>query len=193
MAKASKRPFTSEKHWTEPAPNKREKKRVLSGQTETSPVPGASTTTAQRPSTPPKDRTSSRSQIASLIECFDEIVDPRIDRRRRHLLIDIIVIAICAVVCNSDTWKDIAIWGETHQDWLGKFLELPNGIPTRDTFRRTISRIQPDAFQKAFLGWISGLRGKGGGIIAIDGKTLRATKVNGNKPLHIVSARSLGY
>ncbi len=64
------------------------------------------------------------------MECFAGVEDPRINRRRRHLLIDLIVISICAVICNADIWKDISIWGQTHQAWLGQFLELPNGIPT---------------------------------------------------------------
>ena len=191
MANASKQPPVLKKPWTQPANNKRQKKRILSGQADiiNSGAKHKSAIVSGNKTSP--GETSQGIQIDSLMECFAGIEDPRIDRRRRHLLIDIIVISICAVICNADTWKDISIWGQTHQDWLGQFLELPNGIPSRDTFRRTISRIDPDAFQQAFIQWISGLRkNQQGRFIAIDGKTLRATKVNGNKPLHIVSAWS---
>lgn len=128
------------------------------------------------------------SPIDRLRECFADLPDPRIERQKRHLLIDIIVIAVCAVICNADGWKDISLWGRTHEPWLRKVLRLPNGIPSRDTFRRTVSRIAADAFQAAFLRWLSGLRDSRGKVIAIDGKTLRGTRLNGDSPLHIVSA-----
>lgn len=181
MADGPTPPNSSEKPWTEPANNKHEKRRRINGQT---------VGRNKRSSTSPRKKQTSAepSRIESLIECFHEIDDPRINRRKLHLLIDIIVISVCAVICNADTWKDIATWGETHQEWLEGMLELPEGIPSRDTFRRTISRIDPDAFQQAFIKWLSGLRAQGGDIIAIDGKTLRGTKCGGNSPLHIVSA-----
>lgn len=185
MAKQTHQPVSAEEHWELPANNKREKKRIVSGQATRNSV-GKTQMTATKPVAASLDQ-SQQARIESLVECLAEIEDPRINRRRLHLLIDIIVIATCAVICNADTWKDISIWGQTHERWLRTMLELPNGIPTRDTFRRTISRIDPDAFQQAFINWISGI-GKQGGVIAIDGKTLRATKVNGNKALHIVSA-----
>ena len=185
MAKRSLQPASSEEHWEQPANNKREKKRIVSGQATQTPANKARKP-AKNAAAASRER-SRQARIESLMECFAEIEDPRINRRRRHLFIDIIVIATCAVICNADTWKDMSIWGQTHEPWLSKMLELPGGIPTRDTFRRTISRIDPDAFQQAFINWVSGL-GKQGGIIAIDGKTLRATKAGGNKPLHIVSA-----
>lgn len=185
MAKGSRQPASSERHWEQAASNKQEKKRILNGQS--TPAPSAKTRTTVKKTAGTSQQQSQQARVQSLMECFAEVEDPRVDRRRRHLLIDIIVISICAVICNADTWKDIGVWGETHEPWLRKILELPNGIPTRDTFRRTISRIDPDAFQQAFIAWVSGI-GRQGGIIAIDGKTLRGTKVNGNKPLHIVSA-----
>lgn len=124
-----------------------------------------------------------------MVECFGEIEDPRVDRLRlHHNLIDLIVIGICAVICNADEWADMRTWAETHQQWLERFLELPNGLPSRDTLRRTISRIDPDAFQQAFLEWLKGLKKGLGDVVAIDGKTLRGSKVGGKKPLHIVSA-----
>ena len=90
--------------------------------------------------------------MSSLVDSFSEVTDPRVNRQRRHRLIDIIVIAVLAVMCNADTWKDINIWGVANRQWLETFLELQNGIPSRDTFRRTISRVAPDQFQQAVSG-----------------------------------------
>lgn len=173
--------------WREPCRNKRQKKRVLQGQCE-----GGNKRASKQ-----KDCKSKKKKrkvghpipvVSSLIDCFSEMKDPRIDRRRRHSLIDIIVIAVLAVIANADTWKDIQIWGVTHQEWLRTLLKLPNGIPSRDTFRRTISRIDPHQFQQAFLRWLGS--GKKGikGVIAIDGKTLRRSGRGDQQPLHIVSA-----
>ncbi len=157
MAKASKRPPALAKPWTQPANNKRQKKLILSDQADivSSSTKGSSAIRSRSKTS--AGFSSQGMRIDSLMECFAGVEDPRINRRRRHLLIDLIVISICAVICNADTWKDISIWGQTHQAWLGQFLELPNGIPTRDTLRRTISRINPEAFQQAFIHWISGL------------------------------------
>lgn len=126
--------------------------------------------------------------MTSLVDSFSDVSDPRINRQRRHCLIDIIVIAVLAVICNADTWKHINIWGVTHRRWLETFLELPNGIPSRDTFRRTISRIDPDQFQKAFLRWLSSINGRIKGVVAVDGKTARRSGDGDKGPLHIVSA-----
>lgn len=171
------------RHWQQYCGNKDEKKRVLSGEAvQATAKPKAAPAT--KVITQPEESCS----ILALVECFSDIVDPRVNRRQRHNLIDLIVISICAVICNADGWADIRTWAESHRQWLEKFLELPGGLPSRDTLRRTISRIDPDAFQKAFLTWLKGLRKELGSIIAIDGKTLRGSKVGGKKPLHIVSA-----
>lgn len=171
------------RHWEALCSNKDDKKKVLSGE----PLESTAKTVTQvvQPKAVPADDYSA---ILSLVQCFDEIKDPRINRRRVHNLIDMIVIAICAVICNADGWADMRTWAETHRQWLQQFLELPGGLPSRDTLRRTLSRLDPQAFQQAFLKWLKGLRKELGNVIAIDGKTLRGSKAGGVKPLHIVSA-----
>jgi len=173
--------------WGEPCRNKRHKKRVLQGQCDS----------GNKRASKQKDRKCRKKKrkvghpipvVSALMDCFSEMKDPRIDRRRRHSLIAIIVIAVLAVIANADTWKDIQIWGVTHQEWLKTFLKLPNGVPSRDTFRRTISRIAPDQFQQAFLRWLGSGRKGIKGVIAIDGKTLRRSGPGDLQPLHIVSA-----
>lgn len=122
---------------------------------------------------------------------FRDVSDPRVNRTRLHRLIDIIVICLCAVICSAESWKDIQLWGETHQAWLGQFLQLPNGIPSRCTLRRVVSRLNPEQFQNCFRDWIKALsRATKGRIIAVDGKTLRRSMDSKSdlKALHVVSA-----
>lgn len=182
MPSPANRPGRTDQPWKDFCQNKEEKRRQIDGD-----VSGGGKTphTTDRRK---RGRSESFHAVESLAECFGDIEDPRINRQRRHLLIDMIVIAICAVICNADTWKDISLWGQTHEQWLRGMLELPGGIPSRDTFRRTISRIDPQSFQEAFLKWLTGLRNKTGKVIALDGKTLRGSKAGGQSPLHLVSA-----
>jgi len=170
--------------WQEHCANKRQKKRHLSGE-RAGPARASKHHASKVKSQPVK---SFSQRMKTLCECFSNLPDPRVNRQRRHLLIDIVVIATLAVMANADAWKDIQIWGESHQAWLGSFLALPNGIPSRDTFRRTISRIDPQVFQEAFLDWLRGMRKALRGVIAIDGKTLRGSRRKDQSPLHIVSA-----
>ncbi len=130
-------------------------------------------------------------QFVSLAKAFGTVKDPRVNRRRRHLLIDIIVIPLCAVIGGADTWKDVQMWAESHHTWLAKFLVLPNGIPSRDTYRRVYDRLCPREFQACFLSWIQGLpRATKGKVVAIDGKTLRRSMDSATESplLHLVSA-----
>jgi predicted transposase YbfD/YdcC len=126
----------------------------------------------------------------SLGESFAEIQDPRIDRTKLHTLIDIMIIAVCAVICGAESWPDIEQFGNDKREWLESILELPNGIPSHDTFRRVFCLINPQEFEQCFFNWVSGLTGTISGVIAIDGKTLRRShdKAAGKKPLHLVSA-----
>jgi predicted transposase YbfD/YdcC len=108
-------------------------------------------------------------------------------------LIDIITIAICAVVCGADSWVAIATYGEAKQDWFKQFLELPNGIPSHDTIARLFARIDTQQFQECFLNWIKSVaKVTNGEIVAIDGKKLKHSYDNfkGNKAINIVSAWS---
>jgi predicted transposase YbfD/YdcC len=117
--------------------------------------------------------------------------DPRIDRTKRHLLIDIIVIAICGVISGADTWVDIQDYGEAKYEWFKGFLELPNGIPSHDTFGRVFERLDPKEFQECFLHWIQAVAEiTGGEVVAIDGKTLRHSFDRASKKgaIHMVSA-----
>lgn len=127
----------------------------------------------------------------SLHQHIRRLKDPRINRRKRHLLLDILTIAVCAVIAGANTWPDIETFGRRRQDWLQRFLELPNGIPAHDTFERVFDRLQPHALQATLLGWLHDLSATlGVRHIAIDGKTLRHSG-GGSSPLrqlHLVSA-----
>ncbi len=129
-------------------------------------------------------------QITSLEECFGKIVDPRIDRTKLHKLIDIVIIAICAVICGAEGWEEIEQFGKEKQEWLENILELPNGIPSHDTISRVFSKINSEEFEKCFFTWVESLTERVSGVVAIDGKTLRRSHdgANGKKALHLVSA-----
>jgi predicted transposase YbfD/YdcC len=122
---------------------------------------------------------------------FAALPDPRIDRCKRHQLLDIVTIAVCGVICGANTWVAVAEFGRSKEAWLRGFLALPNGIPSHDTFGRVFAALDPVAFETAFLGWVQALaRTTAGPVVAIDGKTLRRShdRTNGQGPLHLVSA-----
>jgi predicted transposase YbfD/YdcC len=132
--------------------------------------------------------------VESIGSYFESLSDPRHTRNRKHLLVDVVVIAVCGILCGSDGPTAIHRWADNRRDWLEQFLSLPNGIPSRDCIRRLLMALKPEAFQGCFQDWLaqaiqtdnSGLKR----LIAIDGKTCRrshdAAKQLG--PLHIVSA-----
>jgi predicted transposase YbfD/YdcC len=127
----------------------------------------------------------------TLIEHFDKLNDPRIDRTKDHKLIDIVIIAICGVICGADSWVGIESYGKSKYKWLKQFLELPNGIPSHDTFARVFARLDPEEFQNSFISWVKSLSEHiFGEVIGIDGKTLRHSYDRGaNKgAIHMVSA-----
>ncbi|NIA14092.1 MAG: ISAs1 family transposase [Nitrospiraceae bacterium] len=122
--------------------------------------------------------------------CFGQLEDPRMNRRKRHLLMDIIGITVCAVIAGADGWVGVASFGKSKETWLRTFLELPNGIPSHDTFGRVFSLIAPEAFQDCFRSWVQAVQNGVQGIVAVDGKTVRRShdRSNGKKAIHIVSA-----
>lgn len=127
----------------------------------------------------------------SLIEHFSTITDPRVDRTKRHKLIDILVIAICGIICGAECWEDFEVFGQAKEDWFRKFLELPNGIPSHDTFRRVFARLDPAEFQHCFLDWVrSAYEITRGQVVAIDGKQPRGSrdKAAGKSAINMVSA-----
>lgn len=112
----------------------------------------------------------------SIADHFAQMSDPRIDRTKRHKLIDILTIAICAVICGADSWVAIELYGCTKYEWLKTFLELPNGIPSHDTFARVFAQLNPQQFQECFLNWMKSVHKiTDGEVVAIDGKTLRGS------------------
>lgn len=117
---------------------------------------------------------------AGIAEHFGGIEDPRVERRKLHKLLDIMAIAICGAICGADTWEDVETFGKAKEDWFKKFLELPNGIPSHDTFNRVFNRIDPVEFQSSFMSWISAVSEIiDGQVIAIDGKVLRRSHDHG--------------
>ena len=122
---------------------------------------------------------------------FAALPDPRIERCKRHRLLDVVTIALCAVICGADTWVDVAEFGRSKEPWLRSFLPLPNGVPSHDTFGRVFAALDPAAFEAVFLGWVQALAtATAGQVVAIDGKTARRShdRANGKGPLHLVSA-----
>ena len=107
----------------------------------------------------------------SLKKHFGTLRDPRLRRRRRHELLDIITIAICAVIGNANTWPDIVTFGKSHCAWLKRFLPLTNGIPSHDTFERVFAKIDPAVFNRCCIAWLRDVSDLVGlGHLAIDGK-----------------------
>jgi predicted transposase YbfD/YdcC len=126
-----------------------------------------------------------------LLRAFCKLPDPRMDRTKRHHLQDIVTIAICAVICGADGWTQVALFGRSKIKWFKTFLTLPNGIPSHDTFGRVFARLDPVAFEKCFLKWITALATTSRGrLIAIDGKTIRRSldAANSKAAIHMVSA-----
>ena len=124
-------------------------------------------------------------------EHFSKVTDPRKDRTKDHKLIDIIVIAICAVICGVEGWVDMELYGNSKLPWLSTFLELPNGIPSHDTFGRVFSLIDAQQFQQAFYEWVLAVNEiVDGQVVNIDGKCLRGSddKRLGKRAIYMVSA-----
>ena len=126
-----------------------------------------------------------------LLCAFAELKDPRMDRTKKHSLSDILTIAICAVICGADGWVQVEEFGYCKEKWFRTFLELPNGIPSHDTFGRVFALLDPQAFEECFMKWITKLAtASRGRLVAIDGKTIRRSldAANGKAAIHMVSA-----
>ena len=124
----------------------------------------------------------------TLLSIFSRLEDPRSGPAKRYGLSEIIVMAICAVLCGADDWVEVADWCEDEEEWLKGFLDLPHGTPSHDTFGDVFRVLDPDVFESCFREWIGGLVGVVKDIIALDGKTVRGSKDGTIPPLHLVSA-----
>lgn len=124
-------------------------------------------------------------------EYFTELDDPRLDRTKKHDLIDIIAIAICGVICGADNWTEIEQFGQVREAWLRRLIALPNGIPSHDTFGRVFGMLDGKQFAKCFSRWVRSIHKlTQGQVVAIDGKTVRRSrdKGKGQDAVHLISA-----
>ena len=140
---------------------------------------------------------------ASIMEHFGDLEDPRIERSKRHQLLDIVAIAICAVICGADSWVYVEMFGRSKEEWFRTFLDLPHGIPSHDTSGDVFSRLDPEQFQRCFMEWTQVVAAlMPGEVVAIDGKpvlseaegTVRRShdKRAGRRAIHLVSAWASG-
>ena len=128
---------------------------------------------------------------ASILAHFHDLDDPRISPATRHELLDIVAIALCAVICGADSWVEVAAFGHAKRSWLSTFLALPHGIPSHDTFGRVFAALDPAQFETGFRSWVATVaRLTGGEVVAVDGKTLRRShdRPHGKAALELVSA-----
>jgi predicted transposase YbfD/YdcC len=128
---------------------------------------------------------------ASLLKHFSKVEDPRVEYLIEHKLIDILTIAICAVIAGADNWVEVEQYGHEKQEWFAHFLELPHGIPSHDTFGRVFALLNAEQFQSCFLGWVRAVYTQTEGqVVPIDGKKLRRShdQSNGQAAIHMVSA-----
>ena len=124
----------------------------------------------------------------TLTDAFSGVVDPRTGPARRHDLTEMILMALCAVLCGADTWVDVAEWAEDNEAWLKRYLVLEHGTPSHDTFGRVFRLLDAKVFEACFRDWISGLAGVVAGVVAIDGKTACGSRDGHNTALHTISA-----
>lgn len=127
----------------------------------------------------------------TILKYFSHLEDPRIERTKQHLLIDIIALAILAVISGAESWVAIETYAQSKREWLETFLTLPNGIPSHDTIARVFARLNPQAFEQCFHQWVESItEAIGAQVIPIDGKTVRQSfdRNQGQKAIHVVSA-----
>jgi hypothetical protein len=129
--------------------------------------------------------------IASIVKHFGDLPDPRTGNAKAHIFLEILIIAICAVICGADGWSDMELIGKNKKAWLKTYLELPKGIPSHDTFGRVFAQIKPEEFQKRFLEWVQAIEKlTSGQVIAVAGKKLRRSHDQevGKAAIYMVSA-----
>lgn len=129
--------------------------------------------------------------VGSMLQHFEGLPDPRTGNAKAHIFLEILIIAICAVICGADGWSDIELFGKNKKAWLKTFLELPKGIPSHDTFGRVFAKIKPEEFQKRFIAWVQAIEQlTTGQVIAVDGKKLRRShnREAGKAAIYMVSA-----
>src|SRR5262249_11227394 len=129
-------------------------------------------------------------QTLSWLVHFAELSDPRVERGQEHPLLSIVGVALCAILGGADDWVAVERFANAKSEWLSRFLDLPNGIPSHDTFGRVFARLDPGQFEACFRDWVAAVTTGLPGLVAIDGKTLRGSrdKAGGLKALHLVSA-----
>ena len=125
-----------------------------------------------------------------LVQRLRDIDDPRVTGRCDHSLVDILVIALCAIMAGADGWDDIEAWSEANEERLRLYLDLGNGIPGHDTIRRVFEAVDPKRLEAVLLEWIGHVCPTLGKVIAIDGKAMRGSgsALRGQRALHVVSA-----
>ena len=129
--------------------------------------------------------------MSDFISHFSSIPEPRIERCRKHALLDILFLSISAILCGADGWEEIEDFGRSKLDWLRRYFPYKEGIPKHDTIARVLSRLDTEALQKSFISWVnSASKLTDGEVIAIDGKTVRRSFQKGNRKsaIHMVSA-----
>src|SRR5436309_1937325 len=132
-------------------------------------------------------------ELRDLETIFAQVEDPRVERTKLHRLRDIIILAICGVICGAEGWVEIEEFGKAKETFFQELLDLPNGVPSHDTFGRVFGLIDPKQFEASFVQWVQGISKTVKGVVAIDGKTLRRShdRGAGKKALHLVSAWSV--
>lgn len=124
-------------------------------------------------------------------DIFSELKDHRMNRTKLHSIENIMFISLAAIISGAETWNEIEQFGNEKFDWLTKYLDMPNGVPSHDTFNRFFSTMDPDKFEEVFRKWVSTIqRETKGDVVSIDGKSIRGSKRTNLHPVHIVSAWS---
>lgn len=133
--------------------------------------------------------------VVAILTRFENLTDPRVERTKQHVLLDMVTIALCAAICGADSWVDVEKFGLAKQDWFARFLQLPHGVPSHDTFGRVFARLDTEEFLLCLQNWLRSLhlslKEQG---VAIDGKTLCGSfdAASGKSALHVVSAWASG-